>query len=673
MIQRKIGPGPERGKGAWLFPKAPLSLAVILFFGSCPAAAAADPGAVGARHYDLVVVGGTPAGIVMAVRAARGGATVLLVNHNAHLGGMLSSGLGVWDTLHMGRRSPLYDYVRQAIFDHYRRTYGENSPQFRHSLPAPAGHANGKFEPRVAERILTELVTAEKRVTLLKGYVPVGAEREGAAVRSLAFRETDGTRTVRATGRIFADCTYEADLLPLVKVRYRFGRESRSEFNEPHAGVAYFRVVRAPPTPAEKRIAEVHARLNLRTFPDWEILLPASTGEADANVQACNYRTILTSDPANRVAIEKPANYDPDLVRDLEMPRSGIGPIPNAKIGLNRPQLIGPHNAWVEGDGGIRRAIMDRFWHATMSAVWFRQHDPSVPEEERRYWLQLGLPRDEFADNGHRPYEFYFREGRRLTGRAIYTEQDVRLPPGLRRAPVHADAIAITDWYVDSHACTMRTVEDSMPEGRMMLHNESFPGQLPYRTLLPEHIDNLLVPVNVSSTHVAWNTIRLEATWMHIAESAAHAALQSLREGRPPARIESDTLLRTLAANHIMLAFFNDLDVSSDDPAVAASQYFGTKGFFADYDARLGEPLKRSTAKVWGEGFRRLRAAPVDAMALMRAVHAGDPADDPAVPASEFAALIRVPLPEGSSGPRNRPFTRGEAMRLMWEAVVRKR
>ncbi|OYW26243.1 MAG: hypothetical protein B7Z47_07820, partial [Chthoniobacter sp. 12-60-6] len=110
-----------------------------------------------AEEADLCVYEATPGGIAMAVRAAREGLSVVLVNHNAHLGGILSSGLGVWDTLWEGRRAPIYDEARQAVYDHYRTTYGEESPQYRNALPGKSGHTNGKFEARVAEMVLTRL------------------------------------------------------------------------------------------------------------------------------------------------------------------------------------------------------------------------------------------------------------------------------------------------------------------------------------------------------------------------------------------------------------------------------------------------------------------------------------------------------------------------------------
>jgi hypothetical protein len=139
---------------------------------------------------------------------------------------------------------------------------------------------------------------------------------------------------------------------------------------------------------------------------------------------------------------------------------------------------------------------------------------------------------------------------------------------------------------MDAHACTPRRIPACWEEGKMMLNVETFPGQVSYRTLLPKDLDNLLVPICLSSTHVSWGTIRLEPTWMNIAESAALAAVQAVRHNQPPAQIDTDRLLRTLAEKRVMIAFFNDLDIAAADPWIPAVQYFGTKGFFHDYSVR---------------------------------------------------------------------------------------
>lgn len=624
---------------------------------ACPAQAQASPpvqpAGTSGTSYDLVVIEATPGGIAMAVRAAREGLSVLLVNHTAHLGGILSSGLGVWDTLWEGRRSPIYDEARQAIFDHYRTTYGEKSQQYRDALPGKSGHTNGKFEPRVAEAVLTGLVTRERNITVLRGFHVSAVQREGALVQSVTLRAMDGPTgstevEVTVKGKVFADCTYEGDLAALAKVPYRLGREARSEFREPHAGVIYMATVKEPPTPEVTRAIALQAGLKLRKFTGLQqIREPESTGAGDGEVQAFNYRTILSSDPANRLPVEKPADYDPEKLRMLEH-GSIVSPIPNQKRGWNRPQLVGMQTAYVEADWAGRRRVMDAHWQATMGLLYFLQNDPSVDPVRQKSWREYGLARDEFTGHGHRPHEFYVREARRITGRYVFTQHDAMLAPGLDRAPVHADSIGVTEWYLDTHACTPRRIPGALEEGKMMLDVETFPGQVPYRALLPQGVDNLLVPVCLSATHVAWGTVRLEPTWMNVAESAGHAAALAVKTGRPPAALDAEALLRTLVKKQVMVSFFNDLDVSADDPRVAAAQYFATKGFFATYDARLDEALKSTTAKVWQEAFAEMRAGRGDSMKTLHAVHA----------AEKDAATAQEKL------------TRGEKLLQMWQQVT---
>jgi hypothetical protein len=600
------------------------------------------PADIAGKQYDLCVYEATPGGIAMAVRAAREGLSVLLVNHHQHLGGILSSGLGVWDTLWEGKRAPIYDEARQAIFDHYRTTYGEDSPQYRDALPGKSGHTNGKFEPRVAEAVLTRLVTQEKNITVLRGFYPAAMEREGALLQSVTFRELDGVAEKRVAARIFADCSYEGDLAAVAKVPYRLGREARSEFNEPHAGEIFMAGVKTAPTPEIARAAELHHQLKLRKFAGFQrIKEPESTGAADGIVQAFNYRTMLSSDPANRLPVEKPADYDADRLKQLEH-GSIVAPIPNGKRGWNRPQLVGSQTAYVEADWAGRRKVMDAFWDATMALLYFLQNDPSVEPARQNSWREFGLAKDEFTDHGHRPYEFYVREARRITGRYVFTQHDAMLAPGLDRAPVHADSVGATEWYLDTHACTPRRIPGALEEGKMMLDVETFPGQVPYRALLPQGLDNLLVPVCLSSTHVAWGTVRLEPTWMNIAESAGHAAALAIQSNVSPAQLDPELLLRKLVTSHVMVSFSNDVDVSADNPRIPAAQYFATRGFFADYNARLDEPLKESTRRAWGQGLIALREGTLKPMELVKQVHDAEMEDSPKLERTRGEALLSM-------------------------------
>lgn len=627
---------------------------------------------------DLCIYEATPGGIAMAVRAAREGLSVVLVNHDDHLGGILSNGLGVWDTLWEGKRAPIYDETRQAIFDHYRTTYGEKSPQYRDALPGKSGHTNGKFEPKVAEMVLTGLVKKEPRIRLITNRVISAVKREGALIQSASFMSLwANVEAIEVQAKVFADCSYEGDLAAMAKVPYRVGREARGEFNETHAGVIFMSPVKSAPTAEMARAAELHHRLKLRKFSGFQrIKQPKSTGEADGNVQAFNYRTILSSDPANRLPVEKPANYDPEKLKLLEH-GSIVSPIPNSKRGWNRPQLVGMQTEYVEADWTGRQKIMNAFWDTTMALLYFLQNDPSVDPARQKSWREFGLAKDEFTDNGHRPHEFYVREARRITGRYIFTQHDAMLAEGLERAPVHADSIGVTEWYLDTHACTPRRIEAALEEGKMMLDVETFPGQVPYRAILPQSVDNLLVPVCLSSTHVAWGTIRLEPTWMNLCESAGHAAAMAVQQQIAPAKLDSDALLRKLTAGHVMLSFFNDVDVASDDPQVAAAQYFATKGFFADYDARLDDLLDPRTAEAWVTGLDYLVVKKLKPEMLAARLAKLDTSDLKPMSGAQFMATLRQTKSLNAEAMAvlrlagDKPITRGEALAAMMRLLSR--
>jgi hypothetical protein len=301
---------------------------------------------------------------------------------------------------------------------------------------------------------------------------------------------------------------------------------------------------------------------------------------------------------------------------------------------------VGRQTAYIEGDRAVRQRIKDEHWEMTLGLLYFLQNDPSVPENVRRAWLEYGLARDEFADNGHRPYEIYVREARRISGRAIYTQHDAMLAPGLRRAPVHADSIAMTEWYMDSHSCTTARVPGGLDEGKAMLHQETFPGQVPYRCLLPQGVDNLLVPVCLSATHVAWGTVRLEPVFMQTGESAGLAAALALKNKTTPAQLNPDQLVRALCERRSMVTFFNDVNVGGDEKWISAAQYFGTKGFFHDYNARMAEPLKSATGRAWVDGFAKLLKGELDPNGLAHAVAEAESNNGKEMTEAEFAALL---------------------------------
>ncbi|EIP99577.1 hypothetical protein OpiT1DRAFT_04100 [Opitutaceae bacterium TAV1] len=635
-------------------------------------------------HYDLAVIGGTSGAIACAVRAAREGLRVVLVNHTQHLGGFITSGAGGWETPCDYLRSPLYAEMITGAAEYYRSAYGENSPQHRAALPNPDSRAHierPKVEPRVAEMLFEQMVAREKNLTVIKGFYISDAERKNTHLVAVTITElhpksgageTPAPQNFRITARTFADATYESDLAAAAGAPCQIGREPRSRYNEPHAGVIYS--TERPHAPEQARFPQdaVAGRLNLRSFPHatGPLRQPDSTGEGDSAVMAYNYRLILTKNPANRIPIEKPKNYDPDAHKkasngsyvpslpNVIADRPNVVPnIPNEKIGWNGGRLIGPHNAYPAADWPERERISRHYLDIMLSLLWFYQNDPAARECDRDYWKDYGLAADEFIDNQNLPYEIYVREARRLVGRYVFTEHDALPVPALTRihagarTPVHPDSIATTDWPIDSVACRERSSgPGAHPDGILFLAEESRPAQVPYRTLLPQGLDNLLVPVALSASHVGWGPIRLEPVWMQTGEAAGLAAALAQKHDTTPAALDPDLLLRALADRRVMISFFNDVDPASPEPWIPAVQYLGTKGFFATYDARPHAPLTPATETCWVKSFESLLAAAgahdasFAASAAVHALPADDPESSTIVTLAEFAAKLRTIL-----------------------------
>jgi len=564
--------------------------------------------AVATEHCDVVVLGGTPGGIAAAVRAAREGLSTHLVAFNAHLGGMMAGGLSLTDTTLDEPRAPLLDEFFDRVADYYRGKYGPDSRQFERC------NDGLYFEPNVAEATFNAMVAEEEYLTASWEFYPESVERAGDKLRAVTFDSFDGDERLRLAADVFVEGTYEGDLAAIAGVPYRVGRESCEAFGEQYAG-------------------RLFSRKGTKLYT-------GSTGEGDDMVQSYDYRLCLSCDPENRRLPEKPTDYDreeflpivedpieaelenPDdplesreipchlkseIVRPTieEMRKRGLksilmlrGPLPNDKRDLNTADLPGEVNDYPEADWDRREEIATRHRDHVLGMLYFLQNDEAVPEDLREEAREWGLPEDEFTDNDNVPFQLYVREGRRIEGRKTFTEGDARVAPGLDRAPVHGDAIAVAEYPMDSHDCRPVRRPGSLGEGHFFLPEITVPSQVPYGTLVSEAVSNLLVPVPLSATHVGFGTIRLEPTWMQIGEAAGYAAAVATGSETSPGDVSSDAIQRRLAADGFLLSYFEDATVDDGEWAEAV-QYLGTKGLFADYDASPSEPLDESTARSW--------------------------------------------------------------------------
>ena len=527
-----------------------LAAASLLVLGLLGWACAKRPD--GAPNPDVVVYGGTPGGVAAAVSAARLGRKVVLVAYQDHLGGMMTSGLGKSDIEDRAMIGGLFLELTDRVRRHYVERHGAESENVTLSR-------NGYYyEPSVAEAVLDQLVAEQQTLTVLRGRRLASADVQEGAVRAIRIADRRGGEERRLAARIFIDASYEGDLFAAAGAEFRLGRESRDEFDEPHAGVVFFDY-------QERRF------------------LAGTTGEASPSLPAYTYRLCLTKDPANaRRLTEPPPGYDRSdylgYFDDLEQgrlagpkvfkPGRGYNPrhfdtlvralsvtdLPNGKtdVNINPRPLAFPfaeeNRGYIEGDEATRLRIAERHRNLTLGLLWFLQNDPEVPAEHRELANELHLPLDEFADNGGFPYQLYIREGRRLVGEYTLTEHDISGVGPNREPRRQPDAVAIGEFPIDSFPCRKRRPGDTVVlEGYLgMLDHITRPYEIPYRILIPQRVDGLIVPVAASTTHVAFSSIRMEPTWMALGQAAGVAAHLAVEHGVEPRAVPVAELQRLL-------------------------------------------------------------------------------------------------------------------------------
>jgi hypothetical protein len=645
------------------------------------------------KSYATVVVGGSAGGIATAVRAAREGTPTLLITYNEHLGGMMAGGLSYTDTLVMKPRSPLLDEFFEGVREHYAATYGRDSEQYEY---CEDGYI---FEPHVAEETFETFVADEDDLTVVREYHPVSADRSNDTVNAVTFESFEGDRSFTIEGSVFVDATYEGDLLAAVGVSYRVGREPRSAYDEQFAGRIFtgIRGDRYYPreavghaddsAPMDRRgplnVSEEKRRGSLDLVPHpagLTEIFPGSDGRGDDAIQAYNYRLCLSRDPENRRLPQRPENYDREqYLEELpEIRESGFRSyltlryLPNDKADMNAADLPGQNYDYPEGSWERRDEIAERHREYALGLLYFLQNDEEVPDEIQSDAREWGLAADEFEDNDNFPWQFYVREARRLDGRYTFSEGDARLAPDLGRTPVHADAIAYAEYPLDSHACRDVRRSGGEPEGFFYASQVTRPSQIPYRALLPKDVDNLLVPVPLSSTHVGYGTIRLEPTWMHVGEAAGFAASLAHERDVAPASLDVDALQRRLAIADHSLSFFNDVDAETDEPWAPAVQYFSTKGFFDSYDARPTDVLESSVARTWANAAAALaEGGEYDATERASAVDVEESSTP--VRIGEFVETLRSAFDDvdgWAGGEGDDELIRGEACQLFWEVLI---
>ena len=522
--------------------------------------------AVGEAQYDVVIYGGTCGGVTAAVQASHMGKTVVLIEPGRHLGGLSAGGLGATD---IGNKQAIGGLSRDfyhRIWQYYQKSGAWHQQTFEEYKKAKKGRSVDVdtmwgFEPHVAEQVFRDLI-AEARVPVVFGQrldLKQGVRKSGSRITAIVMESGQEYR-----GRMFIDATYEGDLMAKTGVSYHVGRESNAEFRETLNGV---QTAQAKFHQFE-RLADPYVKPgdpSSGLLPGVQAGGPGKEGEGDHRVQAYCFRMCMTDAPENRRPWPKPEGYDPlryeILLRnfeagDLREPWLPTG-MPNRKTDTNNRFAISTDNIgmnydYPEADHATRDRIVKEHETYQKGLMWTLANSPRVPEKVRQTFQTWALAKDEFVDNDNWPHQLYVREARRMRSDCVMTEHHCR------GNEVVADSVGMGAYGMDSHH-TQRYVDatgHARNEGDVEVHGFP-PYAISYRAIVPkaDQCTNLVVPVCVSSSHIAYGSIRMEPVFMVLGQSAATAAVLALDAGVDLQKLDYAKLRERLLADQQVLEY----------------------------------------------------------------------------------------------------------------------
>lgn len=444
-------------------------------------------------QYDVVVYGGTPAGIMAAVAAGRHGQKAVVVEANYLLGGMMAGGLTKTDVGKTETIGGLSKEFFDRVTAYYTKKYGADSEEVKST---DGGYL---FEPNVAGEIFRDMLKEAKVEFFTKEEIQ-STQMEGQEIKSFTTKNYQTGKETVWSGKEFVDATYEGDLMAEAKVMYRVGREARAEFNESLAGMNA--------GPEELR------------------------GTGDHRIQAYNIRGTITNNPKLRLPFPKPDPYYPEAsagwvatikANDYKSVQEAFTTVykrwalVNGKGDPNCADFPGVNFGYPEGDHDARARILKEVQDYWLSYWWRLQNDPSLPKEFLADMQNWGVPKDEYLESNHVSPQIYVRVARRMLGRYFLTQKDVQ------EERFKPDTICMGSYNTDCHDIqTIWTDEGLIGEGHF---NGSADGwEIPYRSITPYGVKNLLVVCAVSASHVAYSSLRMEPVFMMLGHAAGLAA-----------------------------------------------------------------------------------------------------------------------------------------------------
>jgi hypothetical protein len=522
----------------------PLCVAVLCVpFAGCvaPRDSQAEPDV-----FDVVVYGGTASGVAAAIQSARMGRSVVLIEPTGRLGGLTTGGLGQTD---IGNKQVIGGIAREF----YRgiRTFYSDPGNWKWQTPEsyrsggqsrtePTEDTMWTFEPSAALAVLQGMLAREKILVVYherldrKGGVEMN---RGTAPRIRALRMESGRVF---GGRVFIDATYEGDLMAGAGVRYTVGREANATYGETLDGVQTARAIHHQLMPGIDPYVKPGEPAG-GLLPGIDPTGPGAEGTGDRRVQAYCFRMCLTDVPENRLPWTKPAGYR-ELDYELLFRNFAAGfrlvpwnndAMPNRKTDINNnhgfsTDFIGRSYDFPDGDYATRARIAADHLRYQQGLMWTLANDPRVPAAVRAEVSRWGPCRDEFTDTGGWPEQLYIREARRMIGRTVMTQRHCQ------GREVATDAVGMAAYTMDSHHVQRYVDADGHARNEGDVEVGGFPPfPISYGALTPKRDEcaNLLVPVCLSASHIAFGSIRMEPVFMVLGQSAAAAAALAVENG----------------------------------------------------------------------------------------------------------------------------------------------
>ena len=524
-------------------------------------------------EVDICIYGGTSAGIIAGYTAAKYGKSVIVVESGSNLGGLTTGGLGATD---IGNKYAITGLARnfyQRIGAHYSKL------------------EQWTFEPHVAMKVFQQYIDeVQLDVRTEKQLSKVLTEK--GRIKQIVLQSPASSDKLTVKAKVFIDCSYEGDLMAKSGVSYTVGRESNATYGETYNGV---------------QLLDIHQFSDgidpyvERGKPESGLLWGISQesvqvdGSADNKVQAYNFRLTLTKDKNNKIGFTKPDNYDPDqfelLLRVIENEKwpsihsklrtekradgslvryhTGgflIKNMPNGKTDFNNfgafsTDMIGANYDYPEADYEKRREIYKKHENYTKGLLYFLSHEPRVPEHLRKEMGEWGFCKDEFLKTSGFSDQLYIREARRMVGRTVMTQKHCE------GESVVQDGIGMAAYQMDSHNC-QRIVVNGMVKNEGDVQVEvGQPYPISYAAITPkkQECENLLVPVCLSASHIAFGSIRMEPVFMVLSQSAAVAAVHAIDAMKSVQEIDVSKLQLELNQNPLADGTLPELLIDNAD------------------------------------------------------------------------------------------------------------